>query len=60
MLYRLVLVAGFVSPAAVVALTQDARPPAPTSPRVAEIERKVADAKARVEAAQAALAVLER
>jgi hypothetical protein len=59
MLHRFLL-AAFVLSAALAASAQAPPPAVPTSPRVAELERKIAEAKAQVEAAQAALAALER
>ena len=55
-----VLLAAFVLSAVPATIAQDARPAKPASPKVAEIERKIEQAKAQVEAAQAALAALEK
>jgi hypothetical protein len=55
-----VFLTAFVFLAASVASAQDVRPANQlTNPRIAEIERKIEEAKARVESAQAALAELE-
>jgi hypothetical protein len=60
MLHRLLLVGVIVICPATAAFAQPARPAQPESPKAAEIERKIEQAKAQVEAAQAALAALER
>src|SRR5688572_20218562 len=60
MWYRLLLMSAFMTSAAPAVFAQSTRPALPTSPRVAEIERKIEQARLQVEASQAALAALER
>src|SRR5688500_14440594 len=60
MVPRVLLASALILGVASTAAAQSARPASPVSPRAAELERRIEQAKAEVDAAQAALAALEQ